>query len=107
MDHLDGIGELHGIDDAERISPNGSAISNTPDPMPRIGLAMSALPPSAAIVRAARQIDEAPSGNVSNSFSATLIQETGRVRGVIVSLPVRWPQRKMLSYMTTRVNRGS
>jgi hypothetical protein len=47
------------------------------------GLATSALPPSAAIVRAARQIDLAPSGNVSNSFSAALIQETGLVFRVI------------------------
>jgi hypothetical protein len=46
---------------------------------------MSALPPSAAIVSAARQIDLAPSGNVSNSFSAALIHETGRVLGVIAS----------------------
>jgi hypothetical protein len=44
---------------------------------------MSALPPSAAIVSAARQIDLAPSGKVSNSFSAALSQETGLVLGVI------------------------
>ena len=68
MDHPDVIGELHRVDDAERTPRNGSAVSNTPGPMPRIGLTMSALPPSAAIVRAARQIDVAPSGNVSKSL---------------------------------------
>jgi hypothetical protein len=47
--------------------------------MPCIGFTISALPPSAAIVKAARQIDRAPSGKVSNSFSAARIQETGRV----------------------------
>jgi len=41
---------------------------------------MSALPPSATIVSAARQIDLAPSGNTSSSFSAALIHETGLVR---------------------------
>ncbi len=83
MDDPDFLGELHRVDHAERIARNGSAISNTPDPMPCMGFAMSALPPSAAIVRAARQIDLAPSGNVSNSFSAALIHETGRVLLVI------------------------
>jgi len=53
--------------------------------MPCIGFAISALPPSAAIVSAARQIDRAPSGNVSNYFNAALIHETGRVLGVIAS----------------------
>jgi len=48
-----------------------------------MGFAMSALPPSAAIVKAARQIDRAPSGNVSNSFSAAMIHDTGRVFRVI------------------------
>jgi hypothetical protein len=52
--------------------------------MPCIGLTISALPPSAAIVKAARQIDLAPSGKVSNSFSAALIHEMGRVFCVIV-----------------------
>ena len=41
--------------------------------------ARSALPPSAAIVRAARQMDWTPSGKVLNSFSAALTHETGRV----------------------------
>jgi hypothetical protein len=36
--------------------------------------AMSALVPSAAIVKAARQIDLAPSGNVANSFPASLAE---------------------------------
>ena len=44
---------------------------------------MSALPPSAAIVKAVRQVDLAPSGKVSNSLSAALIHETGRVLLVI------------------------
>ena len=44
---------------------------------------MSTLLPSAAIVKAARQIDRAPSGKASNSFNAALIQETGRVFLVI------------------------
>src|SRR5271157_2745205 len=51
--------------------------------MPCMGFATSALPPSAAMVRAVRQIDLAPSGNVSNSFSAALIHEMGRVFRVI------------------------
>jgi hypothetical protein len=40
---------------------------------------MSAMPPSAAIVNAARQIDMASGGNASNSFKAALIHETGLV----------------------------
>src|SRR5580704_17302516 len=56
--------------------------------MPRIGLTRSALPPSAAIVRAVRQTDLTPSGNVPKSFKAALSQETGRVRGIIVLSPV-------------------
>ncbi len=59
------------------------AISKTPAPMPRSGCARSALPPSAAIVSVARQIDLAPSGNVKNSFSAALIHEIGLVARVI------------------------
>src|ERR1019366_6841109 len=78
-------------------------ISNTPDPMPRMGFATSALPPSAAIVRAARQIDLAPSGNVSNSCSAALIQEMGRVFRVI---GVRYCIPLMLSYLTTLVKKA-
>jgi hypothetical protein len=44
-----------------------------------MGFAISALLPSAATVRAARQIDLGSSGKVSNSLSAALIHETGRV----------------------------
>ncbi len=44
-----------------------------------MGLAISTLPPSAAIVSAVRQIDFALSGKASNSFNAPLIHETGRV----------------------------
>jgi hypothetical protein len=40
---------------------------------------MSDLPPSAAIVKAAKQIDCASSGNLWNSFSAALTQDIGRV----------------------------
>jgi hypothetical protein len=63
---------------------------------------MSALPPSAAIVRAVKQIDLAPYGNVSMSFSAALNHETGRVLRVID----RWllqSSSTMLSNMTTDV----
>jgi len=72
---------------------------------------MSAFPPSAAIVKAARQIDLAPSGNVSNSLSAALIHETGRVfrvirlrssSGIDSSLSLA---AYMLSYLTTIVKR--
>jgi hypothetical protein len=54
-----------------------------------MGFAISALPPSVAIVSAAPQIDRAPSGNAPNPFSAALIQETGLVRGVsLAAVPV-------------------
>jgi hypothetical protein len=58
---------------------------------------MSALPPSAAIVNAVRHVDFAASGKLSNSLSAALIHETGRVLLVIgefhheIARPVRWP----------------
>lgn len=58
---------------------NGHAISKTRESRPCSGCARSALPPSAAIVRAARQMDWTPSGKVLNSFSAALIHEIGRV----------------------------
>jgi hypothetical protein len=51
--------------------------------MPWRGFAISAFPPSAAIVKADIQIALASSGNASNSFSAALIHETGRVLEVI------------------------
>src|SRR6266851_4735238 len=82
---------------------NGSAISNTPEPRPCIGFAMSALLPSAAIVRAVRQIDLAPSGNVSNSFKAALIHEIGRVFRVIGRPLLPSIHIAMLSYLTTLV----
>jgi hypothetical protein len=44
--------------------------------MPFIGFAISALPPSAAIVKAARQMDRAPSGSFSNSLSAAFTHDT-------------------------------
>src|SRR5271157_1168522 len=74
--------------------------------MPCTGFATSALPPSAAIVRAVRQIDLAPSGNVSNSFSATLIHETGRVFRVIGRPLFHSPHIAMLSYVTTNVKKA-
>jgi hypothetical protein len=51
---------------------------------------------------AVRQMDWAPSGNFSNSFSAALIQETGRVlrtSAIRYRVPSICP--KMLSYLTT------
>ena len=57
MDNSDVLAKLHGIN-TRNVSPlNGRAISITPDPIPSIGFAMFALPPSAAIVKVARQID--------------------------------------------------
>ena len=41
------------------------------------------LPPSAATVKATKQIDRASAGNASNSLRAARIHETGRVFGVI------------------------
>src|ERR1019366_9613726 len=84
---------------------NRSAISNTPDPKPCIGFAISAFPPSAAIGRAVRQIALAPSGNVSNSFSAALIHEMGRVFRVFGCLPLHSLISPMLSYLTTTVKK--
>jgi hypothetical protein len=67
--------------------------------------AISAFPPSAAIVRAAKQIDRAASGKVSNSFTAALTQETGRVLGVIASLSLPLSI-AMLSDVTTSVKKA-
>jgi hypothetical protein len=90
----DVVAELHRVDRAERIALERQGNLEHSEP---IGFAMSALPPSAAIVSAVRQIDLAPSGKVSNSFCAALSQETGLVRGVIV-----WRRLGlMLSYLTT------
>jgi hypothetical protein len=49
-----------------------------------MGFAMSALLPSAAIVRAVREVDWTARGNASNSFHAARIHEMGRVFLVIV-----------------------
>src|ERR1700686_591650 len=75
--------------------------------MPRIDFATSALPPSAAIVKAVRQINLAPSGKVSNSFSAALIHETGRVVRVMAVFPGILNSLCMLSYLTTLVKKLS
>jgi hypothetical protein len=83
MDDPNLVGELYRIDHAKRIAAEPNAISNTPEPRPRRGFAISDLPPSAANVKAARQIVLASSGNFSNSFNAALIHETGRVFRVI------------------------
>ena len=61
--------------------------NNTPGPSPCMGFAMSALPPSAAMVSAVRQIVLARSGNVLNSLSAALIHETGRFSRHLLSSP--------------------
>src|ERR1035441_4960140 len=85
MEHPDVLSDLHGVDHRKALARNYRAISNTPDLIPCIGFAMSALPPSATIVSANRKTDLASSGRVSNSPSAALIHETGRVRGVIAT----------------------
>src|SRR5882672_7234427 len=48
-----------------------------------MGFAISVLPPSAAMVNAARQVLFTASGNFSNSLNAALIHEIGRVLPVI------------------------
>src|SRR3954454_16602635 len=70
--------------------------------MPFMGLAMSAFPPSAAIVRADRQMDCTSSGKSPKSFRAALIHEIGRVFRVIG--PSAEHHTSMLSYVTTTVN---
>jgi hypothetical protein len=57
---------------------------------------MSALPPYAAIVKAARQIDCAGNGKRSNSLSAALIHAIGRVFLVIGILLVLQIQRSQI-----------
>jgi hypothetical protein len=57
------------------------------------------------MVRAARQIDWASAGKVSNSFKAARIHETGRVFLVTFSPPALVAPIDMLSYLTTDVNR--
>jgi hypothetical protein len=83
MHYPDFLTELDRVDYTEGIALEPQRDLEHARPKARIGFAISALPPSAAIVRAARQIDFAPSGKVSNSFSAALIHEMGRVVGVI------------------------
>src|ERR1044071_9289063 len=63
--------------------------------VPRIGLAMSDLLPSAAIVKAVRHVDFTALGKVSNSLSAALTHEIGRVVLVISEplLVTSWPTR--------------
>ena len=73
------LGELHGVNYSISITAECQRNLEYARTIPRMGFAISALPPSAAIVSAARQIDWAPSGNVSNSLSAAPIHETGRV----------------------------
>src|SRR5262245_16955683 len=68
-----------------------------------MGLAMSALLPSAAIVKAARQTILASRGKDSNSFRAALIHETGRV---LLVIGITFSS-SMLSYLTTAVKRWS
>ena len=81
------ITELDGINHSKRITAKCQGDLEYAVPRPRIGFAMSALPPFAAIVKAARQIDFAPSWKVSNSFNAALTHETGRVRrGIAIRL---------------------
>ena len=48
-----------------------------------MGLAMSDLPPSAAMVNATRHTACAPSGNASNALRAEVTQDIGRVGFVI------------------------
>src|SRR5882724_9789328 len=76
-------------------------ISNTPEPRPCSGLAMSALPPSAAMVRAVRQMTLAASGKVSRSLRAALNQETGRVFRIIGVQRFAPILNLTLSYLTT------
>jgi len=64
------------------------------------------LPPSAAIVNATRQMDRSFTGKVSNSLSADLIPETGRVFRVMSFVPVRTSScLQALSDLTTTVKR--
>ncbi|MEI8299686.1 MAG: hypothetical protein WCH32_16935, partial [Pseudomonadota bacterium] len=80
---------------------NGNATSNTPDPRPFIGLAIPAMPPSAATLKASITICRAPSGNASNAFRAGVSQDTGRV-GLILFCPFRF---EMLADLPTSVKR--
>jgi hypothetical protein len=102
MDHPDIAAKLHRVDNAEGISLERQRDLQYTEPRPCSGFAISALPPSAAIDSAVRQMDWAPSGNFSNSFSAALLQETGwvlRTSAVRYRVPSIYP--KMLSSLTT------
>jgi hypothetical protein len=101
IDHPNFFSQLQRINDAERIAPKRQSNLEYSRSKPCIGFARSDFPPSAAIVKAARKIDLAASGKLSNSLSAALIQETGRVLSVMGS---RSRRVQMLSYMTTTVN---
>jgi len=83
MDNPNVLAELHRIDHAERVTAKRQSNLEHARAGPRIIFATSALLPSAAIVKAVRQLDLTPSGKVSNSLRAALIQEAGRVLLVI------------------------
>ena len=102
MNHPDFLGQLHGIDHAERIAPVRQRNLEHADQAVH-GLGDVGLAASAAMVQAARQIDLAPSGNARNSFSAAPIQEMGRVFRVIGCPPLAVLHSFMLSYLTTPV----
>ena len=79
MDHPHIGAKLHGIDHAERIAPDASASSSTPEPKPLSGLAIGGVPPSATTVRASNRRSLGLSGKSSKSLRAALIQTIGRV----------------------------
>jgi hypothetical protein len=80
------LSDLRGINNPICISAMRQAISNTPEPSPWRGLAISAFPPSDAEINAAVQTACAAMGNLSNSLRAALTQEMGRVC-LILCLP--------------------
>lgn len=79
MHDPDFLCQLHRVNHAERIAFERQRDLKYAGPLPFIGFAISALLPSAAIVKAARQMDRAPSGNSSNSLSAAFTHDAGRV----------------------------
>jgi hypothetical protein len=99
MNDPDFIRQLNPCKRRENASPrNASAIPNTPEPKPCMGFAMSALPPSAAMVSAVRKVDFASLGKASKSFNAASIHETGRV---LRASAILFGASTMLSYITT------
>jgi hypothetical protein len=72
------VAQLHRIDYAKCV-----ATKRQGDLKPCMGFAMSALPPSATMVNAVRHLVTTSLGNFSNSLSAALIHEIGRVLLVI------------------------